>query len=185
MPIVRRKSGADGVELVSAHWGLIPFWAKDRKIGAKLINARAETVAEKPAFRAAFKSRRCLVPADGFYEWRREGKVKQPFLIESADSEPMAFAGLWETWKDEDGKPLVSCTIITTEANAIMREIHNRMPVILDNGAFDNWLADRGDHAALLRPCAEQHLQMRPVDARVNNVRNNDAELIEELVRLI
>jgi len=146
--VVRQAAGG-GRELALLHWGLIPSWAKDKKIASSLINARCETVAEKPAFRTALARRRCLILADGFYEWKKEGKQKLPFLFESKDKRPFAFAGLWERWRgcgpsgqrpDESIPPLESCTIITTEANELCCPVHERMPVILDPADYDLWL---------------------------------------------
>jgi putative SOS response-associated peptidase YedK len=137
------RSSQQGRELVPLRWGLIPSWAKDKKIGAALINARAETVAEKPAFRSAFKHRRCLIPCDGFFEWsRREGGTKVPHYITLRDGGLFAFAGLWEEWEPaEEGKCVSSCTIITTEANELVRPLHDRMPVILEPGiTTSGWL---------------------------------------------
>jgi putative SOS response-associated peptidase YedK len=168
----------------------VPFWAKDEKIGNSLINARADTAASKPAFRAAFKSRRCLVPASGFYEWMKvEGsKAKKPHYIERADEEPMFFAGLWEKWDkggDTSGGPVESYTILTTEPNTLMASIHNRMPVILEPEDFSAWLsqetpADRLN--ALLRPLPAELMMARPVSTLVNNPRNNKPECVAPLV---
>jgi putative SOS response-associated peptidase YedK len=154
VPAVRQEDGKR--RLAMLRWGLIPSWAKDAKIGYRLINARSDTVATKPSFRSAFKRRRCLVAADGFYEWKRDGKVKQPFFIHRRDEEPFAFAGLWEGWENpEDGKEVQSCSLITTEANELMAPIHDRMPVILAESAYDRWL-DAGepvsDLQSLLKP---------------------------------
>ena len=181
VPIIRRKEGS-GRELTMVRWGLVPFWAKDLKIGSQLINARAETVTSKPAFRAAFAKRRCLVPADGFYEWqKREGsKLKQPMLIRRRDAAPFAFAGLWESWRGPDGE-VQTCTIVTTEANAVLSPIHNRMPVVLEPGAYDRWLDPEQPSAELLLPCPDEWLEAFPVSTQVNNVRNDAAELIEPL----
>ena len=121
-------------------WGLIPSWAKDSAIGNRMINARAETLAEKPAFRSALKKRRCIIPADGFFEWKKLGKLKQPFRIVLKNREPFGFAGLWEHWKSPDGEEILSCTIITTEANELLKAVHERMPVILDREAEAVWL---------------------------------------------
>jgi putative SOS response-associated peptidase YedK len=148
VPVVRlasRAQGAGGIEsgereLVQVRWGLIPFWAKDASIGAKTINARAEGIAGKPAFRAAFKSRRCLIPADGFYEWLRTGTVKQPFCFEVRDGELFAFAGLWERWRNSAGEWIRSCSILTTTRNAVTSQVHDRMPVILDKADYELWL---------------------------------------------
>ena len=178
--------------LETFHWGLIPMWAKEQKIGNRMINARAETVATKNSFRAAFKRRRCLIPADGFYEWKvvgtdEKGKPKkQPMYIHRPDGEPLAMAGLWERWlgpdKDWD-EALHSATIVTTEANDFMSGIHNRMPVFLPPAAWDEWLdPDNEDVDALqelLVPADEALLRAHPVDPAVGNVRNKGAELID------
>jgi len=165
-------------ELVMLRWGLVPFWAKDPSIGNRMINARAETVAEKPAYRAAYRHRRCVVLADGFYEWRREGEVKTPHFISLASGEPFALAGLWENWHDKDsGDSLQTTTLITTEANEFMTPLHHRMPVILESNTAGEWLAGSDelldDVAAITPP-----LQAWPVDRRVNNARNEGEELI-------
>lgn len=174
------------------HWGLIPLWAKDAKIGSKMINARAETLAEKNAYRSAFKRRRCIVPADGFYEWRKDPEAppkakKQPFFIHRPDGKPYAFAGLWEVWRgaDKDQEPLRSCTIITTAPNEPMAAIHDRMPVILPESAWDTWLDREVDDldllGKLLVPAAPELTVMHPVSTAVNNVRHDGHELIDEI----
>jgi putative SOS response-associated peptidase YedK len=173
------------------HWGLVPLWAKDVKIGSKMINARAETLAEKNAYRSAFKKRRCLIPADGFYEWKKhptEGKGrKQPYFIYRPDGAPLAFAGLWEVWRgpNRDQEPLRSCTIITTAPNAVMAQIHDRMPVILEPSDWDTWLDRDNDDlevlGKLLVPCAPALTRMRPVSTEVNDVRNDGRQLVEEI----
>lgn len=173
------RSGADDErELVALRWGLIPSWAKDPAIGNRMINARVETVAEKPAFRAAFRKRRCLVLADGFYEWHREGSVKTPYYISAADGEPFAFAALWENWSSKDsGESIRSTTLITTAADAFMAPMHHRMPLVLRAESADRWLAGDDDlcgYAATFAPA----MQAWPVDRRVNNARNEGAELI-------
>lgn len=180
LPIVR--SGESGRrELVSARWGLVPFWAKDLSIGARAFNARAETLAEKPMFREAYRRRRCLVPADGFYEWQKTGAAKRPYLIRVKGGGPFAMAGLWERW-GKDAETVTSFTIVTTAANAFMAELHDRMPVILDPADWQLWLdPSRGDAAALLRPCPDAWLERWPVSPRVGNVRNNEALLIRPL----
>ena len=179
VPIVRRNE--TGRELVTARWGLVPFWAKDLKIGAKLINARAETAAEKPAFRDAFHRRRCLVIADGFYEWRKIDGGKRPYLIRVAGGAPFAFAGLWENWTDKaSGERIESCTIIITEANALIAPIHDRMPVILRPEDYDLWLDPSvGDGTRLMTSFPAEAMEAFPVSARVGNVRNDDPALIE------
>lgn len=174
------------------HWGLVPLWAKDPKIGSKMINARAETLAEKNAYKSAFKRRRCLIPADGFYEWRKDPDAppkakKQPYYIHRPDGEPYAFAGLWEVWKgpDKDQEPLRSVTIITTSPNTEMAKIHDRMPVILPPSAWDTWLDREVDDldllGRLLVPSAPEITAMHPVSTAVNNVRNKGEELTEEI----
>lgn len=166
-------------------WGLIPSWAKDSTMGARLINARAETVSEKPSFRAAFRHRRCLVVADGFYEWQRQERLKQPFYFRLQNGQPFAFAGLWERWKDSDGVTIESCTILTTEANELLRSIHDRMPVILDPKDYDLWLdpavqkPDPLQH--LLRPYQSEAMTAYPVSTQVNNPSNNSPECINSL----
>ncbi len=168
----------DGRELVALRWGLVPFWAKDPSIGNRMINARAETVAEKPAFRAAYRRRRCLVPADGFYEWKKERQGKTPWLISREDGEPLAFAGLWERWTStETGEDIESATLITTAANEFMAALHDRMPVILDPDTADRWLAG-GDDALGYAIDHTPPLQAWPVDRRVNNARNEGEDLI-------
>ncbi len=185
VPVLRAAAGG-GVELAQVRWGLVPSWAKDPSAGARMINARAETVAGKPAFRAAFRRRRCLVPADGFYEWRKtpDGR-RQPWRIARPDGAPFAFAGLWERWeKAADGTPLETCTIVTTAANDVLRPIHPRMPVILDPADFAAWLdpaTPPGAAAALLRPAPNAWLVAVPVSTRVNDVRHDDPGCIEPL----
>ena len=183
-PVVRAgEAGGRGLE--SMRWGLIPSWAKEARIGYKMINARAETVAQKPEFRGAFRQRRCLVPADGFYEWRKLGKVKQPYRITLAEGGPFAFAGLWERWRAPDGQAVSSFTIITTEANRPLRPIHDRMPVILDPADYDAWLdtAGVGPEEAVrpLRPYPDQRLAAVPIGTRINSPRNDDAACIVPL----
>ncbi len=178
------RLGDDGqTHLDMLRWGLVPSWAKEVKIGYKMINARAETVAEKPAFRTAFRKRRCLILADGFYEWRIEQGGRQPYLIRMADRSPFAFAGLWESWKNpESGETVESCTIIVTEANELVAQIHDRMPVILAPNDHDPWLygdPERDDLRALFGPYPAKIMSASPVSKAVNNVRNDEASLIE------
>lgn len=173
-----RNAAEEGRELVLLRWGLVPFWAKDPSIGNRMINARAETVAEKPAFRAAYRHRRCLVLADGFYEWQRDGDGKTPYFISQSSGEPFALAGLWENWTARDtGESLQTATLITTEANAFMKPLHHRMPVVLDANGAGEWLAGStellDDVDAITPP-----LQAWPVDRRVNNARNEGEDLI-------
>jgi putative SOS response-associated peptidase YedK len=162
-------------------WGLIPFWAKDAAIGNKLANARGETVAEKPSFRSAFKSRRCIIPASGFYEWKTEKGVKQPWYVSLKSGEPMAFAGLWDTWND-----IETCCIITTAANELMLPIHDRMPVILDADQWEVWLSPRESLADHLQPIIHPHdagsMQAWPVTRELNRVGlRDDVGLVEPI----
>lgn len=170
--------------LAFLRWGLIPYWADDPKIGYRSINARAETVHKSPAFRAAFRKRRCIIPAGGFYEWLTEGKEKQPFYIYRRDGKPMAFAGLWERWHDEEtSRDIESCTILTTEANELVGRLHNRMPVILEPDTFVLWLdpeEQKGDVLkALLHPADSETLTMYPVSTFVNKSTNEGKRCIE------
>jgi len=160
-------------------WGLIPFWAKDEKIGNKLINTRSETISEKPSFKYAFQKRRCLIPANGFYEWRKCDK--QPFYISLKDRDLFSFAGIWEIWKSPAGKLIYSCSIITTSANEILKGIHHRMPVILSKENEATWLTNNGSNSLrdLLVPYPENELQLHPISKAVNTVVNNYPELIE------
>ncbi|MBK1701872.1 SOS response-associated peptidase [Thiococcus pfennigii] len=164
-------------------WGLIPHWAKDARVGYSTINARAETVAIKPAFRDAFRRRRCLIPADGFYEWqpRPGSKVKQPYFISRTDGAPLAMAGLWERWRGPVGEVVESCAVIVTAANRLLRPIHDRMPVLLDPEHFAAWLDPANDDTqallALLRPYSSEPLRVVPVSRRVNDPRHDDAAL--------
>ena len=180
VPIVRLRADGRGRELALVRWGLVPPWAKDAAIGSRMINARAEGITEKPAFRGAFRKRRCLVPADGFYEWRKvAGGGKRPVLIRRRDGAPFAFAGLWERWRGPEG-PLDTCTIVTTDANALLAPIHDRMPVILDPADHERWLdPSRPGAEELLRPCPDDRLEAVPVSTRVNSPRNDDPSLLE------
>jgi putative SOS response-associated peptidase YedK len=169
-----RAAGAEEEQWAFFHWGLIPSWAKDPAMGSRMINARSETAAAKPSFRAAFKRRRCLIPMDGFYEWRKIAGGKQPYFIHMADRRPFAAAGLWEMWFGPDGSELESCTILTTTPNELVAELHNRMPVILDPADYDPWLHDdRPDQLNhLLRPFSAAPMAAYPVSTYVNNPRN-------------
>ncbi|MBO6782450.1 MAG: SOS response-associated peptidase [Alphaproteobacteria bacterium] len=187
--VIRAAAGpnAGGREATGFQWGLIPPWAKDPAIGAKMINARAETLTEKPSFRNAFRRRRCLVPASGFYEWQATGSgPKQPVWISRPDGGLITFAGLWEVWHAPDGGELQTCTIVTTGANETLTPYHHRMPVVLAPDGFDAWLGDGGESAedqaraaALLRPAPEDALTVRPVGRAVNNIRNDGPELLD------
>lgn len=173
----------DGREIAFYKWGLIPSWAKDTSMGARLINARSETVREKPAFRQAFKQRRCIIPADGFYEWQRTEGRKQPFFFQMRDESPFGFAGLWEQWKGEEGQVINSCTILTTAANEVLRHVHDRMPVILHPDDYSLWL----DHDLrklemvedLLRPYPAREMASYPVSTLINSPRSQGERLIE------
>ena len=173
------RNTAHDAELVMLRWGLIPFWAKDPSIGNRMINARAETVAEKPAYRAAYRKRRAIVLLDGFYEWRRDGAVKTPYYISLASGEPFALAGLWEQWDDrESGESIQSATLITTAANEFMQSLHHRMPMILNPDGASRWLA--GDTAMIETATQDSPpLQAWPVSREVNNARNQGEQLIE------
>ena len=177
-PVVRLREATR--ELVPLRWGLIPYWAKDEKIAHQTINAKAESVASKPAFRAAFAARRCLVVTDGFYEWQRQGAGKQPYRIVMPDGEPFGLAGLWERW-GPPAKRLETFTIVTTEPNALCAPIHNRMPAIIDPTDFQAWLEARPGSAALLRPYPAERMAAYKVGAAVGSVRNKGPELIEPL----
>lgn len=179
---VRSGGTPETHELVSLRWGLIPSWAKDPTIARKLINARGETVAEKPSFRSAFRSRRCLILADGFYEWKKEGTKKQPVYIRLKEDRPFAFAGLWERWTYE-GTTTETCTIITTSANELLTPVHDRMPVILAPEDHDDWLIpDRGRGAELLRPFPSEAMTYYPVSTMVNRATVDDPACIQPLV---
>lgn len=171
-------------------WGLVPHWAKTKSIGSKMINARADTAASKPAFKTSVARRRCILPADGWFEWRRDGKAKQPFFMTRQDGASLALAGLWSTWHDpeapEDAPPLVTCAVLTTDAVGVLAEIHDRMPLLLPTEDWTTWLdPDRTDVADLLVPPPQSlvdTLELRPVSDAVNSVRNNGPKLVEEAV---
>lgn len=182
-PVLVVRAGAGGRKLDTLRWGLIPSWAKDPAIGNRMINARAETVAEKASFRSAFRHRRCLVPADGFYEWRREDNRKQPYLVRFADGRAFAIAGLWETWRQPDGTPLESCVLITTEPNPVVAPLHDRMPVIVPPELYSQWLEpadqDQGRLHALLAPHPPEEMEAYPVSRHVNNPANDDPRCLQ------
>jgi putative SOS response-associated peptidase YedK len=178
--IVRLKDGKREAALV--RWGLLPSWVKDPREFSLLINARGESVLDKPAFRAAMRRRRCLIPADGFYEWPQHGGAKRPHYIRQRSGEPMAFAGLWETWTGPNGEEMETAAIVTTSANRLLVPIHNRMPVIVPPEAFDFWLDPNVDGvtaAALIGPAPEDLLEVYPVSNAVNRVANDMPQLIE------
>ena len=182
---VRQQDGAR--QLVGLRWGMIPSWTKDASVGSRMINARGETVASKPSFRSALKRRRCLVLADGYYEWKKEGSQKQPYFIRLRDDQPFAFAGLWEAWQDpmaEKGDPpWETCTIITTDANELSASIHDRMPVILDAADHELWLDPDLQEAAplqpLLRPYPSGEMTADPVSTHVNKPAHDDPRCVE------
>ncbi len=171
---------ANSPELVMLKWGLIPSWAKDPAIGSRMINARSETIAQKPSFRTAFVRRRCLVLADGYYEWKKEAGGKQPYLVHMQDDQPFDFAGLWEYW---EGGPTYSCTVITTEANDATSNLHHRMPVILDPTNVPTWLdpsnEDKSALQELLKPYGGDNLVIDKVSKHVNNARHEDPKCVE------
>jgi putative SOS response-associated peptidase YedK len=176
LPITRLKDGT--IEHVVARWGLVPFWAKDEKIGYKCINARSETIATTPAFKGAYRTRRrCLVPACGFYEWQKHPAGKQPYYITSADGTLLAFAGLWDDWKKTDGERLTTFTVLTCAPNELMRPLHDRMPVILRHEDYRTWL-EAEDPRELLAPCPDEMLECFPVSMRVNSPKNDAPDLI-------
>jgi putative SOS response-associated peptidase YedK len=185
-PVVILDQETGERELTVMRWGLVPFWSRDGKAGYSTINAKAETIATSPAYREAFKRRRCLVPAEWFYEWQKiDAKTKQPFAIALKDGSLFAFAGLWETWKDKaTGKSLETYTVITTDANEVTEPIHNRMPVILHRRDYERWLTP-GDAARLpvdlLRSYPDEEMKAWKVGPDVGNVRNNRPELVEPL----
>jgi putative SOS response-associated peptidase YedK len=181
IPIVRLVDGKREIALV--RWGFLPSWVKDPNEFSLIINARGESVCDKPAFRAAMKRRRCLIPADGFYEWQATGGRKQPFYIHAKSGEPLAFAGLWETWEGPNGEEVDTAAIVTTRANSLLAPLHDRMPVIIAPDAFDLWLncgeVDARTAEALIAPAPEDLLEAWPVSTAVNRTANDNAALIE------
>jgi putative SOS response-associated peptidase YedK len=182
VPIVRLNAAGER-ELMQIRWGLVPRWAKDPSIGARMINARAETVAAKPAFQTAFRRHRCLLPADGFYEWRTRGDgARQPLRVGMKDGSVFGLAGLYERWLSPEGETLDTCTIITTEANALLRPLHDRMPVIVPREAYEQWLdPTEPDPDALLDAFPADAMTYWPVSMRVNSVKNDDPACIEPI----
>lgn len=193
IPVLRRNHESGDAEWAELRWGLVPSWAKDPSIGARMINARSETVASKPSFRAAFRKRRCIVPMTGFYEWKRSGNVKQPYYFSDPSQPVLAVAGLWEHWHGPGGEFIDSVSMLTTAANALMASIHHRMPVILDEEGCKLWLdksvereAELGHLFEMGEPGTEgeqqlNNLKCHPVAQTVNNARNNEASNIEEV----
>jgi len=183
-PVVRLNNETGKREFALMRWGLVPYWAKDAKVGYTTINARAEEVASKPLYRDALKKRRCLIPADAFYEWQRvDAKTKRPYAFGMRSGEPYAFAGLWERWKPKDGDPLETFTILTTDPNELAEPVHNRMPVVLEPRDYTRWM-ETNDPARLpidlMRPYPAEKMRSWRVDERVGNVRNDDPELLTE-----
>jgi putative SOS response-associated peptidase YedK len=184
--VVRVERPGEPRQLGFLRWGLIPYWAKEASIGNRMINARSESVAEKPAYRWSFRKQRCLIPTDGFYEWKKEGKAKQPFFIHRKDGKPFAFAGLWARWKDPEKGLLDTFTILTTDANDLIRPLHDRMPVILDPKDFDLWLdpaiEDQERLQPLLTPFDPGQMETFPVSRAVNSPAHDAADCIAPLV---
>lgn len=180
IPLVRSEHGIRHFAL--ARWGFIPSWVKDPKQFSLIINARLEGIIEKPSFRAAMKRRRCLIPADGFYEWKKEGKGKRPYFIHPRDRKPFAFAGVWETWADRDGGEIDTAAIVTCAANRTLAPIHERMPVVVPPEHQDAWLdcdnVDAKQAAAIVGPAPDDFFEAYEISTRANNVRNDDAENI-------
>jgi putative SOS response-associated peptidase YedK len=178
--VIRQDAAKPECHFSLVRWGLVPYWSKDASVGYKMINARSETVADKAAFSEPFLRRRCLVPADGFYEWQRSTRVKQPFHFGMEDDSLFAFAGLWDRWRDVTGQIVESCSILTTTPNSLLADVHDRMPVILSPDCYELWL-DPGFRspmalAEMLRPFAARLMKRHPVSTRVNSVANDDAE---------
>jgi putative SOS response-associated peptidase YedK len=184
MEVAALREEEGGRRLVFLRWGLIPFWARDRKIGYRTLNARSETAHKTASFRAAFRSRRCLIPANGFYEWDKKGGTRQPWFIHRVDGRPLALAGLWERWQDPEGERVIeSCTILTVSAAEPVARLHDRMPVILEPEGFDCWLDPAGQEVetlrGMLKPAATGVLSLYPVSPYVNKAGNEGAECIE------
>jgi putative SOS response-associated peptidase YedK len=187
IPVIIQQEGAR--HLRKFHWGLVPFWAKDTSIGSRMINARVETASSKPAFKSAFRHRRCLIPANGFYEWQGKAGSKQPFYFHLPSGEPMAFAGLWESWQEKeaafDSEPYRSCAILTTDASDSVRDVHDRMPLILKPEAYGEWLDPENKDAErierILKTDCVRDLQRYPVSKLVNRVHNNSKACVEPL----
>lgn len=182
---VRVSPGNNGRELTLLKWGLIPSWAEDSAIGNRMINARADTLSEKPSFRNAFKRRRCLVPASGYYEWRKSTEGKQPVYIRMKEERPFAMAGLWESWQPSGGSEIQSCTVITTESNELLKPVHHRMPVIVADRDFEHWLDPdiQGQETleSILQPYPSDKMTFHPVSTLVNSAKNDTPECIEPL----
>lgn len=177
---VREVQGKKSRHFTTMRWGLIPFWAKDTSIGLRTLNARSETVSTTPAFRESILRKRCLIPADGFYEWAHIGKLKQPYCFEVGEGEVFALAGLWDQWKSPNGEAIESCTILTTTPNSIVTDLHDRMPVIVSPENYDRWLdpdiTDFEEIRDILKPYDPSLMRRYPVSTKLNNSRNDDAE---------
>ena len=186
-PVLAIRLSPQSREREATHfqWGLVPSWSKDPTIGNRMINARSETVATKPSFRSPFKRRRCLIPTDGFYEWQKTGRAKQPFHILMKDERPFSFAGLWEHWESPDGSELETCTILTTSANELLQPIHDRMPVILNQNDYATWLDHEIEQAddleSLLVPYPSEEMQTYPISTWVNKPAHDDPRCIESM----
>lgn len=182
---VREKPGSHERKLVALKWGLVPFWADDPEIGSRMSNARSETAATKPAFRSSFRARRCLIVADGFYEWQARDGKKQPYYIRLKSGQPFGIAGLWDRWDKQAGEPIESCTILTTDSNEPMMAIHERMPVVIPPESFDTWLNpaehDVAKLSRLLRPFHPDEMTAYPVSTLVNNAKQDSAKCVEPL----
>lgn len=180
IPVIRQHPKEPIRELSLMRWGLIPSWAKESSIAAKMINARSETVSTKPAFRDPLKFRRCLIPADGFYEWMRTAKAKQPYCFEVNDGELFAFAGIWDRWRNPSGNTVETCSILTTTPNALTSAVHDRMPVILDPDSYDLWLDPGMNNVTaatdLLKPYDAKSMRCYPISTRINHLANDDEE---------
>jgi putative SOS response-associated peptidase YedK len=180
IPVIRQSPKEPVRQISSMKWGLIPNWARDVSIASSTINAKSETAAIKPAFRDPLKFRRCLIPADGFYEWKRNGASKQPYCFETGDGELFAFAGLWDGWKNADGQWIKTCSILTTTPNAVTSAVHDRMPVILDRESYDWWLDPAMQNVAavseLLKPYDARLMRSYPISMRINHVANDDED---------
>jgi len=185
VPVIRQDPREPVRRASLMRWGLVPNWAKDATVGPRMINARAETAAEKPAFKELLQRRRCLIPADGFYEWQKTGKSKQPYCFEMVEREPFAFAGLWDSWRTPDGATLETCTILTTTPNQLLADMHDRMPVILPSASYDLWLdpgfRDLAATTEMLKPYDAGQMRRYTVSAWVNNVANDDRQCSEPI----
>jgi putative SOS response-associated peptidase YedK len=182
LPVIRLHPETGERVLGELRWGLIPYWSKDPKIAWKCINARGETAKTAPAFRSAYRERRCLVPANAFYEWKANGKTKQPYAIAMREREPFALAGLWENWRDPATQEwLRTYTILTTRPNELVAPLHDRMPVIIAPGDYDQWLGDEPDPADLIRPYPADRMAAWPVSTRVNKPENDDARILDRI----